>query len=89
MTVGDPVLRTGKPLSVELGPGQYPFQTSAIGSGCVSLSRTYGQHCGWNSTSVKGKTEEKSQLPVLSMTVVNTRTVQVDLHPSWDQHGRS
>ena len=23
MTVGDPVLRTGKPLSVELGPGEY------------------------------------------------------------------
>jgi vacuolar-type H+-ATPase catalytic subunit A/Vma1 len=23
VTVGDPVLRTGKPLSVELGPGQY------------------------------------------------------------------
>jgi len=22
MTIGDPVLRTGKPLSVELGPGQ-------------------------------------------------------------------
>lgn len=25
MTIGDPVLRTGKPLSVELGPGQHPF----------------------------------------------------------------
>ena len=24
VTVGDPVLRTGKPLSVELGPGTYP-----------------------------------------------------------------
>lgn len=23
MTIGDPVLRTGKPLSVELGPGEY------------------------------------------------------------------
>lgn len=23
VTIGDPVLRTGKPLSVELGPGQY------------------------------------------------------------------
>lgn len=23
VTVGDPVLRTGKPLSVELGPGKY------------------------------------------------------------------
>ena len=23
VTVGDPVLRTGKPLSVELGPGMY------------------------------------------------------------------
>jgi hypothetical protein len=25
MTIGDPVLRTGKPLSVELGPGMLPF----------------------------------------------------------------
>ena len=24
VTVGDPVLRTGKPLSVELGPGMHP-----------------------------------------------------------------
>jgi flagellar biosynthesis/type III secretory pathway ATPase len=26
VTVGDPVLRTGKPLSVELGPGGYRFE---------------------------------------------------------------
>jgi hypothetical protein len=25
VTVGDPVLRTGKPLSVELGPGMPPY----------------------------------------------------------------
>lgn len=25
VTVGDPVLRTGKPLSVELGPGKFPL----------------------------------------------------------------
>jgi vacuolar-type H+-ATPase catalytic subunit A/Vma1 len=25
VTVGDPVLRTGKPLSVELGPGKLPL----------------------------------------------------------------
>jgi V-type H+-transporting ATPase subunit A len=25
VTVGDPVLRTGKPLSVELGPGEQDF----------------------------------------------------------------
>jgi F0F1-type ATP synthase alpha subunit len=25
LTVGDPVLRTGAPLSVELGPGKFPF----------------------------------------------------------------
>lgn len=28
VTVGDPVLRTGKPLSVELGPGQYHITVS-------------------------------------------------------------
>lgn len=29
VTVGDPVLRTGKPLSVELGPGLYPQELPA------------------------------------------------------------
>ena len=36
VTIGDPVLRTGKPLSVELGPGQY---VEAFTSFCIiSLS---------------------------------------------------
>ena len=26
VTVGDPVLRTGEPLSVELGPGEFKFE---------------------------------------------------------------
>jgi V-type H+-transporting ATPase subunit A len=30
LTVGDPVLRTGNPLSVELGPGKYPLQYSGL-----------------------------------------------------------
>ena len=29
VTVGDPVLRTGKPLSVELGPGTFSAQRSS------------------------------------------------------------
>ena len=48
MTVGDPVLRTGKPLSVELGPGimgsifdgiQRPLKTIADQSGSVFVPR--------------------------------------------------
>ena len=30
MTVGDPVLRTGKPLSVELGPGESDERDSQL-----------------------------------------------------------
>lgn len=47
VTVGDPVLRTGKPLSVELGPGT-PFDAPI---GCPDLAnsilRLDGQHCRW------------------------------------------
>jgi vacuolar-type H+-ATPase catalytic subunit A/Vma1 len=32
VTVGDPVLRTGKPLSVELGPGAWMSLSCTIGS---------------------------------------------------------
>lgn len=32
LTVGDPVLRTGSPLSVELGPGKYHLQDDALSS---------------------------------------------------------
>ena len=44
VTVGDPVLRTGKPLSVELGPGimgnifdgiQRPLKVRSLGVCCV------------------------------------------------------
>jgi vacuolar-type H+-ATPase catalytic subunit A/Vma1 len=34
VTVGDPVLRTGKPLSVELGPGMYPAPAFSL---CTKL----------------------------------------------------
>jgi len=48
LTVGDPVLRTGAPLSVELGPGiletifdgiQRPLKTIAVNSGSVFVPR--------------------------------------------------
>ena len=50
VTVGDPVLRTGKPLSVELGPGTQ--QRSLHGPSLILLSRLDGQHCGWNSKTI-------------------------------------
>jgi hypothetical protein len=30
VSVGDPVLRTGKPLSVELGPGNAPYTIKSL-----------------------------------------------------------
>jgi vacuolar-type H+-ATPase catalytic subunit A/Vma1 len=40
VTVGDPVLRTGKPLSVELGPGGSFLKFKELGSS--SARRSYG-----------------------------------------------
>jgi flagellar biosynthesis/type III secretory pathway ATPase len=40
VTVGDPVLRTGKPLSVELGPGE----SGLIWLGAALTSRSHGEH---------------------------------------------
>jgi V-type H+-transporting ATPase subunit A len=41
VTVGDPVLRTGKPLSVELGPGLC-FHT--LLEATLRVTRSYGEH---------------------------------------------
>ena len=39
VTVGDPVLRTGKPLSVELGPGELQriLTTQNVSDTCIGL----------------------------------------------------
>lgn len=42
VTVGDPVLRTGKPLSVELGPGGSSVKVEGFRSS--SLHRSYGEY---------------------------------------------
>jgi flagellar biosynthesis/type III secretory pathway ATPase len=42
VTVGDPVLRTGKPLSVELGPGRSFVKAEELRSS--SARRSYGKH---------------------------------------------
>lgn len=38
VTVGDPVLRTGKPLSVELGPGIYFCSAHYQSFNCIKVS---------------------------------------------------
>ena len=43
VTVGDPVLRTGKPLSVELGPGK--FGAIIISAIAYMAHRPNEQHC--------------------------------------------
>lgn len=50
VTVGDPVLRTGKPLSVELGPGKqsYSFLSTFVKLYDL-LVRSHGKYCRWDS----------------------------------------
>lgn len=44
VTVGDPVLRTGKPLSVELGPGLHCDRILRV---ILNVPRSYGKHPRW------------------------------------------
>lgn len=88
VTVGDPVLRTGKPLSVELGPG---IQTShrnffqgltAEQVLWVTLSTVFNdlyecvRYCKWQYI--------RSSFHISG----NSRTLQIHLHSSWYQHRR-
>ena len=40
VSVGDPVLRTGKPLSVELGPGNAPYTVKSLSD----MKQDYNAH---------------------------------------------
>ena len=55
VTVGDPVLRTGKPLSVELGPGASGPHSYVHVCDAEHLSRSHVQYCRWYSTATTGK----------------------------------
>lgn len=58
VTVGDPVLRTGKPLSVELGPGEFRYSFVSFKSNNftneIQHFRYHGQHFRRYSTSIEG-----------------------------------
>ena len=49
LTVGDPVLRTGSPLSVELGPGKFPLSKVRFFARILSILFTVGSSCGQTS----------------------------------------
>lgn len=86
MTVGDPVLRTGKPLSVELGPGRLPNDSVVY--------YVYHHSIGLMGNIVDGIQRPLrvslhfscvNNLPILRDTV-HPRTFQIDLHSSRHQH---
>ena len=58
VTVGDPVLRTGKPLSVELGPGKnnkFVYHVTYCHMVLYMLScRYYGKYIWWDPTTTEG-----------------------------------
>ena len=69
MTIGDPVLRTGKPLSVELGPGTFTTQHVFFTlSYVLHFSRSYGQYLRplrFHYWFLRGITEHPSCITVL------------------------
>lgn len=86
MTVGDPVLRTGKPLSVELGPGEFLNE--------YAVNWVYHTPIGLMGNIVDGIQRPLrvsfhfgcEDHPPISYHTVHSRAVQIDLHSSRYQH---
>ena len=87
VTVGDPVLRTGKPLSVELGPGAFSL-VAYPSTVAHSQRRTDVQHRGRNPETIA-----RASVSVLLFSFlivyprpVHPRTFKVYLHPKRYQY---
>ena len=92
MTVGDPVLRTGKPLSVELGPGQFFFSFSTW----TAMLEYFGS--GLMGNIVDGIQRPlrvcfmhalQAYLSHQSYALVHSGAIQVHIYTSWNQHRRT
>jgi hypothetical protein len=85
VTVGDPVLRTGKPLSVELGPGMWDL-THYIPR-FMHLYRSDGEYCRWNPTTPSGMSSVMTCLrSSIEFFPGHSRTIQVYIHSSRYQY---